>query len=178
MFYRCNGLVLAGLAGATVALASSYSLEQHSVTASGGTGASTNFRARLSAGEAVVGAMSSEHFIAGGGQFIIIPNGTTGVTKNEAGAVTAPKFAVRLGRAGQSTSFQLDLVTASTVRLSLYNLNGRLTRTLIDGPMSAGSHVVAWNGTNNRGQRQASGIYFARVEAGAFVAKAHVPLIR
>ena len=52
------------------------------------------------------------------------------------------------------------------VRIRMYDLNGRLVRTLLDQPnLPAGDHEVVVDGRNQNGSRLASGIYFYVVEA-------------
>ena len=55
------------------------------------------------------------------------------------------------------------------MRLRVYDLLGRPVRTLWDGPLPAGNHRLRWDGRNEAGQAVASGIYFARLEAGGQV---------
>jgi hypothetical protein len=64
-------------------------------------------------------------------------------------------------------SFQLPVV--SNVKITIYNLNGQLVRTLFDSEQSAGRYTISWNGANNFGARVASGVYWVRMEAGKFV---------
>jgi len=52
------------------------------------------------------------------------------------------------------------------VRLSVYDAAGRLVRTLVEEPLSAGRHVIEWDGTDNRGGRVASGVYFYALSDG------------
>jgi hypothetical protein len=49
--------------------------------------------------------------------------------------------------------------------LKIYDVSGRLVRTLVDGYESAGTRSVTWDGTNDHGQALASGIYFSRMTA-------------
>lgn len=52
------------------------------------------------------------------------------------------------------------------VKIRVFDLNGRLVRTLVDQPMvPAGDHAVVIDGRNQSGARLASGIYFYQVEA-------------
>jgi hypothetical protein len=56
--------------------------------------------------------------------------------------------------------------TDGFVRIRVFDLSGRLVRTLIDQPMvPAGDHSVVIDGRNQSGARLASGIYFYQVEA-------------
>jgi len=60
----------------------------------------------------------------------------------------------------------------------MYDLSGRLVRTLIDGPQRPGSHAARRDGTDDRGRRVASGVYFSRLEAAGFQATEPLSLIR
>jgi len=53
-----------------------------------------------------------------------------------------------------------------TVRLKVYDVSGRLVRTLHDGVHPAGHGKVVWNGRDERGGEVPSGLYFARLEIG------------
>ena len=53
--------------------------------------------------------------------------------------------------------------------LSVYDISGRLVRTLVDRRMRPGSYTEQWDGTDARGNRVASGVYFYRLTAGKTV---------
>ena len=63
------------------------------------------------------------------------------------------------------TRFTLDLVEQTRVSVVVYNIAGQKVKTLVDGVMSAGSHTLTWDGTNDRGEVLSSGIYFYRAVA-------------
>jgi hypothetical protein len=67
-------------------------------------------------------------------------------------------------RAG--TAIRFSLLQAGTVNLAIYDVAGRLVRTLASGPLGAGGHEVWWDGTNERGRRVAPGFYSYRLETG------------
>ncbi len=54
------------------------------------------------------------------------------------------------------------------VTIRVYDVAGRLVRTLIDESQAAGQKTVRWNGTNDTGTRVASGMYFYRMTAPGF----------
>lgn len=54
------------------------------------------------------------------------------------------------------------------VTLRIYDVGGRLIRTLVDGFESAGTKSVTWRGRNDRGTRVATGVYFYRMTAPGF----------
>jgi parallel beta-helix repeat protein len=69
------------------------------------------------------------------------------------------------------TYISFALPVASSVDLKVYNVAGQLVKSLVDGEeMSAGLHMVRWDGTNNNGEKVASGIYFYKINAGDFQA--------
>ena len=58
------------------------------------------------------------------------------------------------------TTITYSIKNPSNVRLSIYSINGQKVATLADGPMSAGTHSVTFNGA-----KYASGVYFYRFES-------------
>ena len=62
------------------------------------------------------------------------------------------------------TNIQFSVpANAGAVELSVYNVNGRLVRTLVDAEIEAGPHSVVWNGRDEAGRSVATGVYFARL---------------
>jgi hypothetical protein len=51
-------------------------------------------------------------------------------------------------------------------RLVVYDVSGRVVRTFDVTPRHPGRYEVIWDGTNDNGQRVASGVYFCSLEAG------------
>jgi hypothetical protein len=62
-----------------------------------------------------------------------------------------------------STTISIGLPSAASVTLSVFDVNGRLVRTLVDGPVPAGFRSFAWDGRDSRGKAVASGVYFYRM---------------
>jgi len=59
------------------------------------------------------------------------------------------------------TRLRFDLPHEQAVSLRIYDISGRLVRTLLDGvPLPAGYHQYTWNGRDNRASRVGSGLYF------------------
>ena len=64
-------------------------------------------------------------------------------------------------------SFRISTVTAhQTVRLDVYDVQGRLVRRLLDQPLSPGNYTVRWDGKGENGAPSASGTYFCRLTTG------------
>ena len=64
------------------------------------------------------------------------------------------------------TNIEYTLQNPEKVTLRIYNVNGQVVRTLLNGSQSAGTHTVLWNGRNERGAMVPSGLYFYRIDAG------------
>ena len=64
-----------------------------------------------------------------------------------------------------STKLEFKLSQAGTVKVQVYDLHGRLVKTLQDGSMQAGYNTVTWDGSTANGSRVASGMYYFRVRA-------------
>ena len=59
-----------------------------------------------------------------------------------------------------TTVITFHLPAAETIRLCIFDSNGRNIRTLAEDLFQAGSHKRLWNGRDDLGKRVASGIYF------------------
>ncbi len=77
-----------------------------------------------------------------------------------------------------STSIRFQIAERSRVTLELYDIAGRLVRTLVSGVREGGSHEVTWNGNNDAGGPAPSGVYFYRLRSGESVDTQKLTLIR
>lgn len=69
-----------------------------------------------------------------------------------------------------STTLSFSIPKSEKVTISIYDLNGRHVKTLIDNQYySSGKHQVQWNGRDAFGQKVSSGMYYYRLKAGNFV---------
>jgi len=65
-----------------------------------------------------------------------------------------------------TTQISFDLAQNGRVALRIYDVAGRLVRTLIDKDMAAGrGYKEVWNGLDDQNLRVASGVYFYRLDA-------------
>jgi phosphatidylserine/phosphatidylglycerophosphate/cardiolipin synthase-like enzyme len=76
------------------------------------------------------------------------------------------------------TSIQFQLPGAAEVNLAIYNISGRLVRTLVAGAMAAGSHTVRWEGDDSAGQPVSSGVYMVRIKSGNKIMTRKMMMIR
>jgi flagellar hook assembly protein FlgD len=59
-------------------------------------------------------------------------------------------------------------INSTPVRISIkiYDIVGRLIKTLIDGPKEPGVYTIVWNGEDESGKEVGTGVYFCRFKAG------------
>jgi hypothetical protein len=81
-------------------------------------------------------------------------------------AYASPSFPNPSSR-GTSIAFGLP-GSGGAVSLRIYDVSGRLVRTLVDEPLPGGNHVADWDGRDERGARVSSGVYFYRLQAPGF----------
>ena len=56
------------------------------------------------------------------------------------------------------------LANGDRVKIRMYDVTGRLVRTLADRSFAAGEYDLSWDGSDDSGSQVARGVYFARVE--------------
>jgi hypothetical protein len=66
-------------------------------------------------------------------------------------------------RAGNAR-IHFGLANSDRVRIRMYDVTGRLVRTLADRSFNAGEYDLAWDGADDSGNQVARGVYFARIE--------------
>jgi flagellar hook assembly protein FlgD len=65
-----------------------------------------------------------------------------------------------------STAISFALPNKAPTSLKIYNVEGKLVRTLLNGILNEGYEQYLWNGRNDLGVPVGSGIYFYRLKAG------------
>jgi len=63
------------------------------------------------------------------------------------------------------TVIRFNLSTSGPAELSIFDLRGRRVTTLVAENLAAGQHARSWDGTDQRGQTVASGVYFVALDA-------------
>lgn len=64
-----------------------------------------------------------------------------------------------------STTIHFDLTSRSSVRLRIFDMDGKLVRTLADDSYSGGTHQASWDATNDAGDQVAAGYYYYTLDA-------------
>ena len=66
------------------------------------------------------------------------------------------------------TSLRYDLPEDGLVNITIYDMMGRLVKTLVNGSQAAGYKSIRWNATNDRNEPVSAGLYLYTIQAGEF----------
>jgi hypothetical protein len=109
---------------------------------------------------------------AAGGDSLLFLNATAWVARRDAQVVGVAPAAPWVARAPfpnpslGTVSLALELPRDEALTAAVYDLGGRLIRTLANGWMPAGIRELTWDGADREGVPSAAGLYFIRVRAG------------
>jgi hypothetical protein len=84
------------------------------------------------------------------------------------GALATLQFVLRQNSPnpfGRETTIRWVVPQDGPVSLRVFDVGGRLVRTLVNGSMSAGPGAVVWDGRDGEGRRLSTGVYFYRLDA-------------
>ncbi|MDP3725426.1 MAG: FlgD immunoglobulin-like domain containing protein [Nanoarchaeota archaeon] len=81
------------------------------------------------------------------------------------------------------TWIPFQIAEGTTVHITIYGPAGQIVRTLELGSLPAGTYTTRskaayWDGTNDAGERVASGPYFYRIEAGSYSAMRRMVILK
>jgi hypothetical protein len=76
------------------------------------------------------------------------------------------------------THIPLILPQTAVVKLQVYDVLGGSIKTLLDRRLEAGEHLIQWDGTDDRGEPVASGVYFFRLTGTSFAETRKMVLLR
>jgi hypothetical protein len=77
-----------------------------------------------------------------------------------------------------STTIRFSLAGPGHASLRIYDVSGRLVRSLVNGTVDSGPHEILWDGTNDRGAGTASGVYFYRLVTDRYAETKRMVLLR
>jgi Tol biopolymer transport system component len=67
-----------------------------------------------------------------------------------------------------TTTIEFDIYKTSLVRLEVYNVLGRLVKSLVNEMKNPGEYSITWEGRDDAGHSVSSGLYFYRLTCGKF----------
>ena len=77
-----------------------------------------------------------------------------------------------------STTIHYEISAPKKVNISIYDVSGRLVRTLVDDETSPGSHRTNWNGKDDTGLQSSDGVYFCKLSMGRLESTVKLILIK
>jgi hypothetical protein len=98
--------------------------------------------------------------------------------KRMTAGTSSPALCVSPGQDGSSATISYRAGVGGPVRLRVYDIGGRLIRTLVDGEASRNSCDVVWDGRADGGHRVGAGVYFLKLEAGGEVRTQKIAVLR
>jgi len=84
----------------------------------------------------------------------------------------------RVNPAAGSAEIRFQVPARTAVTLAVFDVTGRVIRTLARRPFDAGLHSVVWDGADGNGNPVASGVYYCRMQSSGFTAVRPVVLSR
>jgi hypothetical protein len=77
-----------------------------------------------------------------------------------------------------STSIRFEVPREADAELGVYDVTGRLVRSLAHDRFPGGAHVVTWDGTDAGGRQVRGGVYFSRLKVDGVVRSQRILLVR
>jgi hypothetical protein len=103
---------------------------------------------------------------------------TTGAAEAEAPVVASRLVGNWPNPFNPATSIRFDLAQEGPVTLRIFDISGRLVRSLAVEHLSAGQHSVDWDGRNGSGGQAASGVYILEMVSGDYRGRHKMVLAR
>jgi hypothetical protein len=98
---------------------------------------------------------------------------------------TAPGLATQLigarpNPANPSATITFSLAQKGAVKLRIFDVSGRLVRTLVDDVFDASSEAFefVWDGTNDKGQHVGSGVFFYQLDAPGYTSAKKLVILK
>ena len=76
------------------------------------------------------------------------------------------------------TSLRYDLPNDGLVNITIYDMMGRIVKTLVNSSQTAGYKSVQWNATNDKNESVSAGLYLYTIKAGEFSQTKKMILLR
>jgi hypothetical protein len=171
------------LAGTTARaqVGGAYDLSWNTIDPGGTTSVGGPYELAGTSGQIDAGAHAGGAYALGGGFWAGILDAAGGVAAPD--LPEGPPLAFRLYPAApnpfeRETVIAFDLPHGAHATARIYNVAGALVKTLVQAPVAAGRHELAWQGSDDQGLRVAQGVYILRLDAGPLVATRKLVLRR
>lgn len=140
----------------------------YSLNSGGGTLTSANYLTTVSLNQTAIGSMTSSNLLAYLGFWY--PGIVTGIAEDKSDEIiNSNTLITKLFKAKPNpfrtqTEIRYSLAAAEKVSLFIYDISGRIVKSLVNGKINPGIYSINWNGKNDRGQQVSAGIYFYQLK--------------
>ena len=76
------------------------------------------------------------------------------------------------------TTFRYDLYEDSFVKITVYDMIGRVVKTMVNSQQNSGFKSVQWNATNDKGAPVSAGLYLYMIHAGEYISTKKMVLLK
>ena len=76
------------------------------------------------------------------------------------------------------TRIDFTIPASEHVNLSIYNLEGRLVKTLVNQAMNSGKHIANWDGTNEIGAKVSTGMYIYQLRTNSILLNRRMTFVK
>ncbi|NIO29910.1 MAG: hypothetical protein GTO29_15310 [Candidatus Latescibacteria bacterium] len=99
-------------------------------------------------------------------------------TPNPFSLGTTIEFSLPFSDASAKLPSSMSQAEVTQTSLAIYDVRGKVVRTLFRGELPPGMHKLYWDGNDNRGKQVASGVYFCRLQSGDHTSSRKMILVR
>src|SRR5262245_51498709 len=174
--------LMAGTIAAVPAAKAGYEMGWFSATGTGGRLSGGAYTLNATAGQAAAGRLTGSPYSLFAGFLAATQGIYTTVGVEDGGPADLPAFLqlhqVTPDPMTNQAIVRFDLPKGGPIRLHIYDVAGRLRRTLVDENLPAGRYQRSWNATGDDGRRIGPGIYFVLMEAQSARLRQRVVVIR
>ena len=156
-------ILLLAAAPASAQVVAPFKLNWSTVGGGGGASAGGAFALAGTAGQRAAGPSSGGAFALTGGFWRMDLSITDVFPTPGSGVLAFEIHPAQPNPLTRGTALAVDVPVAGRVRVQLFDVAGRLVRTLADGDVPAGRLVAHWDARGENGETLAGGVYFARV---------------
>jgi len=158
-----------------------YQCNWNTLSSGGGNLTSTNYLANITAGQTAIGALTSSNILAKIGFWYPLP--TVGITEQKDEEISQTQelvttlYNARPNPFKTQTAIRYSIPLPTRVSLLIYDISGRLVRTLINEEQTSGIYNVNWDMKNDRSQTVAAGVYFYKFQTPYYSATRKLLLV-
>ncbi len=76
------------------------------------------------------------------------------------------------------TAISFSLPQSQKISITIFDMNGRLIKTLADAEMQTGTHQLTWNASDEKGNAVVAGMYVLKMHAGNYVETKKIVIVK